>query len=556
MKKLTLFLFLFCLWIPKFTLAQEPQKPQFSVHGSFDARFILYGANGIENRRSPSSYFIYASPTIKYGELAVPLSFTLSELDRENRQPFSNFGLSPTYKKLTGHFGYRNVTFSDYTLAGHTMYGVGLEWKPKKWDIGIMRGRLNKATAVDSTYGTIQAYDFDRIGTALKVGYGTKDKYVKFNFISAKDDSTSNVFTSNDSLLEQTAQGNFVSAFETKFPLSKKIFLKTKAAFSVYTGNLNSAIELPEEVITIQNILKPFVFINASTELSSAVSVGLGYKADKWGIDVNAERIEPEFKSMGTYYFNDDLLNMTIAPHFVAFKNKWRLNGSLGVQWDNVKNQKSSTTKRLIGSVNSSISFTDKLGLDIVYTNFQSTTQPEVVTVNNKYLLANTTQNFSVNPRYFFMNDNKTHVLFLSYNASNMVDQNSETQFLNEIQSKVVLFNYSLNFNKTKLGITLSPYLNTIHSELFKNNTLGFNSGINKVLLKDKLRLGLNITEVFGIKETDLNTTTVGINGSYTLKSKHRLGLRFNLINNTYNTEYSSVKFTETTGEFGYTLNF
>jgi len=38
--------------------------------------------------------------------------------------------MSPYYKWITIHVGYRNINYSQFTLAGHTILGAGIELHP------------------------------------------------------------------------------------------------------------------------------------------------------------------------------------------------------------------------------------------------------------------------------------------------------------------------------------------------------------------------------------------------------------------------------------------
>src|SRR4051812_8689127 len=98
------------------------QKP-VTVSGNVDLRGIAYSASGIPARRKPFSYILSGNTNIGFYGFDIPLSFTVSEQDRSFSQPFNQFGLSPRYKWLTLHFGYRNLSFSPYTLDGYTMLG-------------------------------------------------------------------------------------------------------------------------------------------------------------------------------------------------------------------------------------------------------------------------------------------------------------------------------------------------------------------------------------------------------------------------------------------------
>ena len=78
------------------------EKP-FAISGRIDARTIMYSSSGIDGRRSPFTYILSGAPTLSFYGITVPITFTISEQERNFSQPFNQIGLSPTYKWLTLH---------------------------------------------------------------------------------------------------------------------------------------------------------------------------------------------------------------------------------------------------------------------------------------------------------------------------------------------------------------------------------------------------------------------------------------------------------------------
>ncbi|HLL95708.1 MAG TPA: hypothetical protein VK404_12060 [Spirosoma sp.] len=171
MSKLYCYLFYLAGWIAITSLptyAQDlstlgKQKP-VTLNGGLSVRTIFYSAKGIEARRQPFSYVVTGAPVLSLYGWSVPVSFVFSEQERSFRQPFNQFGMSPTYKWVTLHAGYRNLSFSPYTLAGHTILGGGVELTPGIFRFGFVYGRLNRATAVDTTSGLLEPFNYTRWG--------------------------------------------------------------------------------------------------------------------------------------------------------------------------------------------------------------------------------------------------------------------------------------------------------------------------------------------------------------------------------------------------------
>lgn len=531
------------------------QKPVV-ITGSIDARGIAYSATGIPNRRQPFSYIFSGNTNIALYGFSIPLSFTLSEQDRSFSQPFNQFGLSPRYKWLTLHFGYRNLSFSPYTLDGYTMLGEGFEINPGKFHLAVMYGRLNRATAVDTTFGTLQPYSFSRKGLAMKVGVGDEKSYFYLSFITAKDDSTSvNIDKTVQHLVQPSA--NTVGSVAWRAQFFKHLFIEADAGASLWTDDIGSNLSVTDSGKWVTKI-RSFMPINGSTQFSLAGRAATGFTSKYFGLKLEYKYVDPQFRSMGVYYFNNDVKSYTISPSFNLFKNRLRLSGSIGKQDDNVRKQKEATTSRTIGMANLSADITQKFGIDASFTNFSSNSRPTVVLVQNKYLLANSNNNISVTPRYIITNTNLSHVIVASYNRSTLTDDNSVTQTTNNITTEVIMLNYTCTFLKKAFSVTAN--VNQANNKLsvgeFKNTS--YSLSFNKSWYKGKLLGSLSNTYTNSKgAQGETGIYNLMVNGSFQPSRHHRLNVRYYLLNNTPQViNASQLKFTENTAELGYTLSF
>ena len=531
--------------------------PAVTVSGSLDLKAIGYTAEGITARRSPFSYFANGNAIVNIYGVVIPLSATFSDQDRGVSQPFNQFGLSPTYKWITVHLGYRNVTFSPYTLAGYTMLGAGVELNPGKFHFGFMYGRLNRATAIDTTRGTLMPYSFSRKGYAAKLGYGTDKRLIELSFLSAKDDSNTVKKNIPDSLKVVTPAANAVASIRAAYTFYKKFFIEADAGASIYTTNISSTIGITDDVKTVNSYTSGIVPVNATTQMNLAYSAAIGYLGKNFSLKLIYKHIDPEFQSMGAYFFNNDVESYSIAPSVNLFKNKVRFNGSIGLQHDNLRGQKEATTKRVTSLANISCDFTQQWGLDANYVNFSASATPEVVNVNNKYLLAQTTNNISATPRYILAKQDYTHVVILSYNYSTLVDLNKETSAYDNIKTNVLFLNYSLTVNKQALTITTG--INETRNTLYTGTTNNYGAllGVSKGFLKNKLHLSTNEYYTRSDQSGGSTILNFSFSGGYDVSKHHRFSLRWNMIDNMPDAATTgSPRFTEQTLEAGYTLIF
>ncbi|MBX2953002.1 MAG: hypothetical protein KF870_10875 [Leadbetterella sp.] len=557
--KTRLYLLLFAL-LPFQARSQDlesirDQKP-FAVSGYLDLRTIGYSAKGIDPRRSPFTYILSGSPVFSFYGLTIPVSFTYSEQDRAFRQPFNQFGLSPTYKWITLHGGYRNLSFSPYTLAGHTMLGGGFELRPGKFRLAFITGRLNRATAIDTTTGVVQPYSFSRYGTAVKIGYGTEKSFVNLSVLSAKDSEKNFKGAADSSALRPAA--NTVIGGDLKVTLVGDLFLFADGGLSIYTRDNTSTIGIDSSVKILETLQK-IMPLNATSNYALAYSGGLGYKSKHFGIHAAYKYVDPDFISMGAYFFQNDLRNITLSPSFNALKGRLRFNGSIGVQDDNQRKLKQASTRRIISMANLTWDFTDKLGIDANYSNFSTNSEPTVAMIENRYLLAQTNSNLSVNPRLILAGQKTTQVILLSFNQSNLKDLNQDTQSANDIRSSVAFFNYNLTLNQ--LGLSLTTGLNYTVNKLASGDITnqGISLGASKAFLKHKLMVStVNSWVATELEAGKGNILNLGGNITYMPLKGHRIGLRVSSLNNSTSREGidEPVKFSELTGELGYTFSF
>jgi len=543
-------------------LSQLKDQRPLGFNGGLELRGIYYNADGIANRREPFTYLLSGSPTLSLYGWSIPFSFMVSKDERSFRQPFNQFGMSPTYKWITLHAGYRNVTFSPYTLAGHTMLGGGFEINPGKLRAGFMYGRLNRATVIDTATQSLVPFSFSRKGMAAKLGYGTAANYFDLNFLHAKDDSTSGPGIPLHDSTRMLAAANTVLGYSMKFLLFKKISIESDGAASIYTRDLNSPITFDSIADPMLKRLKGLLDVNGSTEWFLAFNAGIGYREKNYGVKMNYRRIEPDFKTMGAYFFANDVENLTINPNFTLPNGKLRVNVSLGIQQDNVNLQKEATTKRIIGAGTIGAEFTDQLGVDINYSNFSNNQRPNTLRFADSLKIVQTTQTLNVMPRYTVVGERMVHLVMLSVNLSGMKDYNSyfEQDATNrDIHTSQYLLNYNISFPAKLLNVFASVSHTAMEGAGTETSYKGITLGSNYNLARQQLKAGVNASLMQG-------KTTAGksmiINGSlnlnYRINGWQSIRASFFLTNNNPGSVVTGINpaFTETRGELAYQINF
>ena len=242
--------------------------------GSVGVRGVLYGSDGIANRRVPFSYTLTGGVNLDIYDLSLPFSFVYSEQERGISQPFNQFGVSPHYKWLTAHVGFRNLTFSPYTLAGHQILGAGIEMNPGNFRFGFIAGRLQRSVEEDTSAAfVVPAYE--RSALSGKIGYGTEENHIDLIMLKGKDDPAS--LSRPVIYADVRPAENLVAGVSGRLSPVDGLSLSGELALSDYTRDIRSdELNVSAEIGSLGSVIPP----RASTQLYMAINAGLAWRLD------------------------------------------------------------------------------------------------------------------------------------------------------------------------------------------------------------------------------------------------------------------------------------
>lgn len=464
------------------------QKP-FDISGVFGVGIGTYNSNGIEPREHNFSYLFNGAPVVSIYGVSFPFSIVVSDQQRGFRQPFNQYGISPTYKWITVHAGWQSVQFSQFTLAGYDILGGGVELNPGKLRFGFIYGRFNKAIEETSTQPlSFQTPAYKRTGYSAKLGYGTSNNHVDLVMLNARDDEHSLKTPPSDLAPAE----NLVIGLVSKFTFLKHFVWDVDVAGSIYTRN-----KLDDTIANLElnkfDFIKKMITLNSSTQLLTAGQTSLGYQQKNYTIGLQYRRVDPDYKSMGAYYFETDVANYTIQGAVRLLTNQLQLTGSLGFQNDNLRHDKAYTSHRDISSLG--VSFNKaKYGIDIRYSNYGITQDRGLNPIIDTFRVARTNYNVNALLRYSMGDSLITHSFVLVGNVQSLVDLNHFTSGQNGSNSKTGNLSYQLGF--TKSALTLSTNFNYTVADIAMLHTIlyGPSLGINKQLSQGKMGLSASVS--------------------------------------------------------------
>jgi hypothetical protein len=398
-------------------------KDFMTIHGGINFNTVNYFANGMPARRDPFTWFASGNLNLSVLDVAIPLNYSYSNLGGKFTQPFNQFNLNPTYKWIKTHIGYSSMTFSNYTLAGHLFFGGGIELTPGKWNFAMMGGRLNKDVQYDAINGNINQIMYKRYGYGFKGGYKNGMNEISLIVFKAKDQINSLVFIPVNSTVKP--QDNVVASLGGKTALFQKLTAEGEISASALTANLRDETALANSTKKLYDAL---IVKNASTQTYLAWKASLGYKLTNLNFALNYEHIDAGYKTLGGYFFNNDLENYTLSGATNFWKKKINLGFNTGIQHNNLDHLKSATTSRVVGSVNISAAVSQKFNLNASYSNFSNFTRkrlqadPFYTPLGDTLNFYNQSQTASLAAMYAFGNNNLKQNINAVFNYNESVN--------------------------------------------------------------------------------------------------------------------------------------
>lgn len=460
-------------------LKEKLKKKPFSISGSASVSGV-YNQASDSPTDEPFLYFFNGNITLGFYDWTMPINYRYTNqgdaLDYQIPFKFNRLSLHPKYKWILAHIGDVSMSFSPYTFNGLQFTGGGLELTPEKYPLraSFMGGRLAKATEYDGRPQTIPTYE--------RWSYGTKLSYKKEDL-----EIGGILFFANDK----------ANSLSVPIPDEKKIYPLSNQVYSGF------AKYKPMHFVEVFGEYALSLLGNTQSQKQdfTAYNAGINFIFTKASVGVRYEKVDPDYKTLGAYYFVNDMENVTLNSSLNLFNGNVSIATSIGRQHDNLNQQKPKQSNQWVGSANVNAKVTPRLSLSGSYSNFTMFTNKLINPfdrINNPQLYEHpqdsinyrqVSQNTNANIAYV-INENQN--LSLSYSFNDVVNKQNDivrrggiSRFHNAGAA------YMVQFPESKLS--LSPSFNYSYSIVAREKTevMGPSLTVGKTFFEDKLNTTL-----------------------------------------------------------------
>lgn len=502
-----------------------------TLHGGLSLGLTAYAAENAPARQSPYSWVFSASPTLSVYGIQLPFNIIYANNSRQVTSPFQRFGVSPAYKWIRAHLGHRNLYFHPFILAGQPIFGAGVELNPKGFRFGAIYGRLAKAEFIDSTRANFRGQPsvFERKGYSIKLGFGSARNHFDFVWLKAADDP-------NSLQLQDTVSApaeNAALGISAQFSLGKWAVWNLDLAGSAYTRDTRA-----DEVDIIDSIpfLKKAGVLfqpHLSSQVFGAGETSLRLLLGKSSLQVAFRQVQPDYKSMGTFFFQTDIEQLTISPNLVLCGSKLLLAGAVGLQRDNILQKKLFTSRRLIGNANLTWRPSNAFFAGIQYSNFGLTQSRFTDLVEDSLQLRLVNQNAGMNLQWSIEGEGKQHIVTFSANYQRTDDASPATSHIGDLGSIFSSAIYSLVLPQQQFNIFGG--INFTRNDFASGDAVAFygiTAGAGKLFFDNKLNLRASGSYYIQKNEAadDGYTFSARIGGTWRLSKRQSLQLTSNLV--------------------------
>lgn len=542
-------------------------KP-FTASGSIGISANAYNAWGIQNRRAPASVQTTANMNFSLFGLSSGASLLYSTDQSRFRQNMNSLSFNASWKWFTVQAGSVSPNFSEYGINGATIRGGYFKANPGKWELELSGGRSMRRVK-DAPQPELRRSAYERWAVAGKAGYQLNSNNSFRLSTHYSVDRQQNL----GNIAGLTPQENLTITPDVEVSLLDGILdLTSELTISAYTRDLSSP-EIPVGGVGLPPVLGSMMQAHTSSRITYAGQASASLNLNPVALELNYERIQPGFVSLGVGTIRDDEQNIRVSPSVQLLDNKLSLQSSIALGRDNLLGTRLQTRRNTVVGTNGQFQLTDRISINGNYnllindfsSNFDAGISSQQGVALDQRQMSHT---LMLQPTFTFQREQRTHNISLtgSYFLLNNEFKGSGPSIPDALTSDTYSGSvaYSLVF-PTGFSITTMGNVLSNSSNSTQNTAIGANIGASYSLFERSLTLSLN----GGINQNTNKATSTGgeninvkarqlmlnLTSSYRLTNKDSFSLTVRSRGNSM-IQGGSNSYSELEGSFNYQHRF
>lgn len=362
-------------------LSQFRKSRPFTARGSFHS-----GINYLESQNpsiDPLGY--HASLNLQfsvYGVLQIPVTLSYGNYGSSiNTLNFRRFGMSPSYKNLKIHGGYRSYQLSPYLMSGMTVLGGGVEYSPKKFYLLGFAGRIVDRYNLGGDFlqfqdESIQFYQRNAYG--VKLGFGKSTH--RYSLMALRCQDMVNTGTL-DSLQKYhiTPKDNFILGAEIYQQYFRRLTIHLTGAASVFTNNRQGdAIDANEFFSRWIRNVAFLTTLNTTSRYAFAYDGRISYRIKSLHIGLKYQHIDPNYTSLGVAFMQTNFDNLLVDVQGSLLRNKLVIFSNFGIQQVHRNGFTGQRQRRIVQNTNINWNFNKSVSLQMSYNDLAQNTDAKL----------------------------------------------------------------------------------------------------------------------------------------------------------------------------------
>lgn len=461
-------------------------KEPFKVSGQVRLNGSLSNISGIDNRVVPYYYGVHTKLNFSIYGFDIPVYFGLRDNSFHFGQNLPRLKINPKYKWMELQLGDTFLKFNEYTLSQRNIRGVAAIAKPGLFRFQAIYGKLKDLNSYRDTLqlGIAEIENFTQKMIGASLGFGSSKNNVDIYAISAFDDQDSLFYVEQN----LRPRSNVVVGSSVKLAFKNGIGFQGNIGLTGFTNDVNG---LGQEETARLSENTDLYTLNTTTQVSAAWDASAYLRFSSFGLNAKIRHIGQSYQAFTVAYLRTNLRSYTIGGYFRAFKSRLFLNGTLGIEHNDVSEVNANRTDRLVYNINGNIRFSKAFSASLNYSNFSQNFETRLININElyTYTVNNITRSLSLN--YRAQNDLNEFNISVSGGQNAFETLVPEDQLAgDEFSGLFISLNTSFALKKSDWKFNANVDRRDYNGINNSNQNYGFGIGVNKSILDGHLSFG------------------------------------------------------------------